>query len=113
MQIDNPERGFSYKLDGPLDLRLNPEKGVSAAQRLREVTRDELEGMLMENSDEPYADKIATEVAKTFRKGQKIETTTDLRLVIERALDFLPENKEKKTFSKKPVREPSRHCALT
>ena len=101
MQIDNPERGFSYKLDGPLDLRLNPEKGVSAAQRLREVTRDELEGMLMENSDEPYADKIATEVAKTFRKGQKIETTTDLRLVIERALAFLPENKEKKDILKK------------
>ena len=59
MQIDNPERGFSYKLDGPLDLRLNPEKGVSAAQRLREVSREELEGMLVENSDEPYADKIA------------------------------------------------------
>ena len=61
MQIDNPERGFSYKLDGPLDLRLNPEKGVSAAQRLREVSREELEGMLVENSDEPYADKIAAE----------------------------------------------------
>ena len=55
----------------------------------------------MENSDEPYADKIATEVAKTFRKGQKIETTTDLRLVIERALAFLPENKEKKDILKK------------
>lgn len=101
MQIDNPERGFSYKLDGPLDLRLNPEKGVSAAQRLREVTRDELEGMLIENSDEPYADKIAAEVTKTFRKGQKIETTTDLRQVIERALAFLPENKEKKDILKK------------
>ena len=101
MQIDNPERGFSYKLDGPLDLRLNPEKGVSAAQRLREVTKDELEGMLIENSDEPYADKIAAEVTKTFRKGQKIETTTDLRQVIERALAFLPENKEKKDILKK------------
>ena len=101
MQIDNPERGFSYKLDGPLDLRLNPEKGVSAAQRLREVTKDELEGMLVENSDEPYADKIAAEVAKTFRKGQKIETTTDLRETIERALSFLPDNKEKKDILKK------------
>ena len=101
MQIDNPERGFSYKLDGPLDLRLNPEKGASAAQRLREVTKDELEGMLVENSDEPYADKIAAEVAKTFRKGQKIETTTDLRETIERALSFLPDNKEKKDILKK------------
>ena len=55
MQIDNPERGFSYKYDGPLDLRLNPEAGISAAERLRTVARDELEGMLIENADEPYA----------------------------------------------------------
>ena len=34
MQIDNPKRGFSYKVDGPLDLRLNQEKGISAAERL-------------------------------------------------------------------------------
>ena len=57
--------------------------------------------MLVENSDEPYADKIAAEVAKTFRKGQKIETTTDLRETIERALSFLPDNKEKKDILKK------------
>lgn len=50
MQIDNPERGFSYKYDGPLDLRLNPEAGISAAERLRTVARDELEGMLIENA---------------------------------------------------------------
>lgn len=101
MQIDNPQRGFSYKLDGPLDLRLNPEKGVSAAQRLREVSRDELEGMLTENADEPYADRIAAEVCKTLRRGGKIETTTQFREVIERALSFLPENREKKELLKK------------
>lgn len=101
MQIDNPERGFSYKLEGPLDLRLNPEKGVSAAERLREITTEELTGMLVENADEPYADKIAKEVARTFRKGQNIETTTQLREAIERALVFLPENKEKKDIIKK------------
>ena len=39
MQIDNPERGFSYKFDGPLDLRLNPQAGISAAERLKEVDR--------------------------------------------------------------------------
>ncbi len=52
MQIDNPERGFTYKAEGPLDLRLDPEKGVSAADRLKEVTREELTGMLAENSPE-------------------------------------------------------------
>ena len=37
MQIDDPERGFSYKADGPLDLRLNPEAGISAAERLKTI----------------------------------------------------------------------------
>lgn len=101
MQIDDPKRGFSYKLEGPLDLRLDPEHGISAAQRLRELTKDELIGMLIENSDEPYAEKIATEIHRTFKKGGKIETTTDLRNVIEKALVFLPEDKEKKDILKK------------
>ena len=55
MQIDNPDRGFSYKTEGPLDLRLNPEKGISAAERLRDITREELQGMLTENADEPLS----------------------------------------------------------
>ena len=53
MQIDNPKRGFSFKVDGPLDLRLNQEKGISAAERLDTIEREELAGMLYENSDEP------------------------------------------------------------
>lgn len=101
MQIDNPERGFSYKIEGPLDLRLNPQKGVSAAQRLLEVTQEELEGMLIENSDEPYAAEIAAQVMKCRRQKRPIETTTQLKEVIEETLSFLPENKEKKDIVKK------------
>lgn len=55
MQIDNPDRGFSYKHEGPLDLRLNPEKGESAAERLKGLTQEGFAGMMIENSDEPYA----------------------------------------------------------
>ena len=62
MQIDNPERGFSYKYDGPLDLRLDQTKGEPASERLKHVTKDELEGMLIENSDEPFAAEIAAVV---------------------------------------------------
>ena len=56
MQIDNPERGFSFKVDGPLDLRLNPTAGSSAPERLDNISREELSGMLYENSDEPYCE---------------------------------------------------------
>lgn len=100
MQIDNPDRGFSYKVEGPLDLRLNPEKGISAAERLQNITREELEGMLIENSDEPYAEEIARAVTSAIRKGQKMDTTTKLRNIIEETLAFIPE-KERKDVMKK------------
>ena len=99
MQIDNPERGFSYKTDGPLDLRMNPQKGVSAAERLKEVTEEELYGMLLENADEPYAQEIARAIIRQ-RRISPIETTTDLRNVIEKALSFLPEKDRKEAVKK-------------
>lgn len=101
MQIDDPKRGFSYKVEGPLDLRLDPEHGLSAAERLRELSREEIEGMLVENSDEPYAEQIANEIIRTYRSGGRIDTTTELAAVIERSLMFLPENREKKDIVKK------------
>lgn len=99
MQIDNPERGFSYKFEGPLDLRLNPQKGISAAERLETISLDELEGMLIENSDEPYAYEIAKSIIENRRRA-KIETTTQLSGIIEKTLQFLP-NKERKEETKK------------
>lgn len=99
MQIDNPERGFSFKTDGPLDLRLDPSKGISAAERLKDISYEELRGMLIENSDEPYADKIAKAIINERRKGA-IDTTTRLREIIDAALTFVPE-KERKDVVKK------------
>lgn len=100
MQIDNPDRGFSYKVDGPLDLRMNPEKGESAAERLREVNYEELVGMLVENADEPYAKEIANMVMKWRKGGRPIETTTHFKNVIEEALSFLPEKERKESVKK-------------
>lgn len=99
MQIDNPDRGFSYKADGPLDLRLNPLQGISAAERLAQIDREELEGMLIENSDEPYAHEIAVRVITEQRRG-KIDTTSGLRRVIEQALSFLPEEERAEAVKK-------------
>ena len=100
MQIDNPERGFTYKFEGPLDLRLNPEKGVSAAERLANITKEELVGMLVENSDEPYAEEIAREVLKRNRKKDPIKTTIQFKETIETALKFIPEEERKEAVKK-------------
>lgn len=101
MQIDDPKRGFSYKLEGPLDLRLNPEKGMPAWERLAQMNKEEITGMLVENSDEPYAEKIAAKIVSLRKKGKQIRTTTDLYDAIVAALAFLPEDTEKKDLIKK------------
>lgn len=104
MQIDNPERGFTFKQDGPLDLRLNPTTGVTAAQRLRELDEEEIAGMLVENADEPYAERIAREVIRTYRRGGTIDTTRQLYAVIESALSFLPAKERKEAVKKSSQR---------
>ena len=100
MQIDNPERGFSYKTEGPLDLRMNPQKGISAAERLQEVNFEELVGLLIENSDEPNAEKIARAILNHRKKKGPIDTTTKLKEIIEQALSFIPEAERKEVVKK-------------
>ena len=100
MQIDNPDRGFTFKKEGPLDLRLNPGEGIPASQRLLEMDKEELEGMLTENADEPYAKEIAKAVMAKIRKGQAPDTTTKLQQTIEEALSFLPADQKKEAVKK-------------
>jgi 16S rRNA (cytosine1402-N4)-methyltransferase len=59
MQFDNPDRGFSYKGVGPLDMRMNPSRGESAAQLIARSSEEDLAGLLDENADEPHAHLIA------------------------------------------------------
>lgn len=94
MQIDNPERGFTFKAEGPLDLRLNPNVGTSAADLLKEMTLFEIEDMLTENADEPHAAVIARAILSSIKKGIDITTTTQLRNIIKDALKYVPRIKE-------------------
>lgn len=100
MQIDNPARGFTFKQDGPLDLRLDPTSGITAAERLRELNEEELAAMLEENADEPHAGRIARAITKTFRQGGKIDTTRQLTAVIEKALTFIPAEERREALKK-------------
>jgi 16S rRNA (cytosine1402-N4)-methyltransferase len=59
MQIDDPLRGFSFKIDAPLDLRMNPDQGISAADLLTKISVAELTDILFENADEKRASILA------------------------------------------------------
>jgi len=92
MQLDNPARGFSYKVEGPLDLRLNPERGQPASALLRSLSEKDLEEILWAHSDEPHAQAIAKAVCKA-REG--ISTTTELAEIVRKALArVVPEDSE-------------------
>ena len=75
MQIDDPARGFTFKHDGPLDMRMNPKKGLSAAQWLARASVEELARALTDDSDEPHALRIAR-----FVKAQRNELATTVAL---------------------------------
>jgi 16S rRNA (cytosine1402-N4)-methyltransferase len=85
MQFDNPDRGFSYKGVGPLDMRMNPLRGESASQLIARSTEDRLADLLEENADEPQAALIAR-----LLKQQPLETTHAVERVLRGGLSTLP-----------------------
>ncbi len=82
MQLDNPERGFTWKDTGPLDLRMNPNKGKSAAQFLQNIAPEKLALLIADYADEPLAEEIAAKIA-----GMNIESTTELTNIIKQLSD--------------------------
>jgi 16S rRNA (cytosine1402-N4)-methyltransferase len=105
MQIDNPERGFSFKVDGPLDLRLNPQKGKSAAALLKSITQDKLESILQEHSDEPNAFPIAKGIKNKIAAGIAITTTKQLQELIVDVMESLPNR-----FTKEDIKKTCQRC---
>jgi 16S rRNA (cytosine1402-N4)-methyltransferase len=83
MQLDDPTRGFTFKREGPLDLRLNPERGQPASALLQSLSEKDFAKMLSLNADEPYALGIARAV---FKCRKPVTTTTALADAVRRAL---------------------------
>jgi 16S rRNA (cytosine1402-N4)-methyltransferase len=81
MQFDNPARGFSFKHNGPLDMRMNPQRGLSARELLKKLTASKLTAILEENADEPRAALLAVALA-----GSDLATTRALVEAIRRGL---------------------------
>ena len=86
MQLDDPSRGFSVKTEGPLDMRMNPQRGQPASRLLERVGEGELAALFEEHADEPHAAVLARALA-----GKSFATTLALAGAIRRALANRPE----------------------
>lgn len=103
-QIDEPERGFSYSGEGPLDMRMDPRSGVSAAEFLNTVEPRELARVLSEYGDVPRGQ--ARRVAREVESRRPLETTTDLYEAVRAALGWVERggNPAKRVFQAVRVR---------
>jgi 16S rRNA (cytosine1402-N4)-methyltransferase len=84
MQIDDPARGFSMKHEGPLDMRMNPQRGQPASVFLQKIRVDALAALFAKNADEPHAGVLASALA-----GKAFNTTSSLAAAIRAALPRL------------------------
>jgi 16S rRNA (cytosine1402-N4)-methyltransferase len=103
-QIDEPERGFSYVREGPLDMRMDPRSGVSAAEFLNAVKAEELTRVLSEYGDVPRGQ--ARRVAREVVRRRPLQTTTDLYEAVRAAVGWVERggNPAKRVFQAVRVR---------
>jgi len=84
-QIDEPERGFSFRADGPLDMRMDPSRGDSAAQWLASASEAELKGVIANYGEERFAQQIARAIVAA-RAHEPIARTGQLAAIVAKAL---------------------------
>jgi 16S rRNA (cytosine1402-N4)-methyltransferase len=86
MQLDDPERGFTFKVDAPLDMRMNPQHGQPASALLSKLNESQLASLLETNADEPRSVRIARAICDAQSRSV-LRTTRQLAEVIETALE--------------------------
>ncbi|HEY7374693.1 MAG TPA: 16S rRNA (cytosine(1402)-N(4))-methyltransferase RsmH [Polyangia bacterium] len=84
-QLDRAERGFSFRMDGPLDMRMDPTSGETAAELLRRVDEVELTGIIRDHGEERHAARVARAIIEARRAGP-VDTTGQLAAIVARAL---------------------------
>ena len=95
MQLDNPERGFTSKHAGPLDMRMNPSKGLPASVLLERLRPESLAEILRDNSDEPHAEILAPALA-----GRTFSSTVEFANAIRAALSPRSDDEVKKSITR-------------
>lgn len=84
-QLDSAERGFSFRLDGPLNMKMNPNKGISAAEWLNSASWESIAEALAKYGEEPFAKPIANSIVK-YRETKQLETTLEFAGLVESAI---------------------------
>ena len=102
-QLDDPDRGFSFKQDGPLDMRMDRSAGMSAAQWIAIAGESEISSVLKEYGEEKFARRIARAIVEK-READPIETTAQLARIISDASPFHERNKDPATRSFQAIR---------
>ena len=84
-QIDEKQRGFSIRFDGPLDMRMDQSRGQTAAELINSLPEEELVRIFKEYGEERFAKKIGARIGE-MRKVNEIQTTGQLKAIVEKAI---------------------------
>lgn len=85
LQLDSPQRGFSFRHEAPLDMRMDTSSGETAAELLGRLSEVDIARLIFEYGEEPRSRRIARAIVERRRRGQPVETTSDLARLVERA----------------------------
>jgi 16S rRNA (cytosine1402-N4)-methyltransferase len=102
-QLDEAERGFSFRLDGPLDMRMDPESGMSAAEWLAQAAEEEIARVLKEYGEERFAKRIARAIVH-HRTEAPITRTAQLQAIVARANPAWEKGKDPATRAFQAIR---------
>jgi len=85
LQFDSPERGFSFRFDAPLDMRMDPTQGDTAADLLQQLPESEIARIIFEFGEERHSRRIARRIVECREQGKPITTTTELADLVRHA----------------------------
>jgi len=102
-QLDEAERGFSFQKDGPLDMRMNPDAGISAAEWLATAKVEDITFVIKTLGEEKFGKRIANAIVET-REHTPITSTTQLAKLVDKAMPFREKNKHPATRTFQAIR---------
>lgn len=94
LQLDSEQRGFSFRFDAPLDMRMNPDENTStAAELLEKLAEEEIANLIYKYGEERFSRRIARRIVEKREKGEPIRTTKQLAELVERSVRRNPKDK--------------------